>query len=457
MMTQPNTARLIESLDHNLQFVSEMLQASIRLFVKSDNGITIHNYFHPNQDSLYLGPKTMDQSQEERFMAYKDISVDKAFKLGRPIVGQYGLVINNRRIQEFAYPIRLGDHGDVLAVIAVERDIYVTRNILGQHWDFIADNLIKALKEKIEDGTRFPHVAFGEGTLIVKAPDKIFFANPLAFNLIAELAEHGSQLVGQTLDDLFASFPRKYKGKDEGLSIEAIEEISLRQRTIAARHVRLSGEMSVVLVKDNSEIKVKETLLKEIHHRVKNNLQTIASLLRMQKRRNPDLTDAFNEAINRTNSIALVHEYLSRSHDIETIDFGFLVQKILKGLISSFGAEKITVNYDCPHKVFVVSEDATNLALVLNEIFSNTLEHTIDQLTKVNIKLFNDDKFLTMLVEDDGGGFAEGFDYKLSKGLGWEIVRTITEESLSGELSVDNYEEDGKRGVRVQLKMPLRV
>ncbi|MDD9898143.1 MAG: sensor histidine kinase [Candidatus Melainabacteria bacterium] len=461
--------KLIESLDYNLQFVSELLQASIRLFVKRDEQIHIHNYFHPNQDSLYLGPKNSDSSrQQERFLAHKDISVDKAFKLGRPVIGQYGLVINNRRIQEFAYPISLGgnnevatslraprDDSEVVAVIAVERDIYLTRNILGQHWDVIADNLIKALKAKIMDGTRFPHVAFGEGAVILQKPDRILFANPLAFNLLAELAEHGSHLVGQTLDDLFASFPRKYKGKDEQLSIEAIEEISLRQRTIAARYVNLGAEMSVVLLKDNSEIKVKETLLKEIHHRVKNNLQTIASLLRMQKRRNPDLAEAFNEAINRTNSIALVHEHLSHSHDIETIDFGFLVQKILKGLISSFGAETVRVNYDCPEKVFVPSEDATNLALVLNEILSNTLEHTLDKLSQIDIELMVGDESLTMIVKDDGGGFPEGFDYKQSTGLGWEIVRTITEESLGGRLRVENYQDGERQGVRVELQIPL--
>lgn len=447
---------LVESLDGNLQFVSELLQASIRLFAKQSNGsIIIQNYFHPNQDSLYLGPKNINVKRGDKFLPHKDISVDKAFKLGTKIVGQYGLVINNRHIQEFAYPITLDDK--VIAVIAVERDIYVTRHILGQHWDLIADNLIKALKEKLEDGTKFPRIAFGEGAIIIKVPNTIFFANPLAVNLLAELAERGSELIGRTLDEIFSSFPRKYKGKDEALSIELIEEISLRQRTIALRYVKLSGEMSVILIRDNSEIKIKETLLKEIHHRVKNNLQTITSLLRMQKRRNPLLAEAFDEAINRTNSIALVHEYLSRANDIETIDFGFLVQKILKGLISSFGAEEIIVNYDCPNKVFIVSEDATNLAIVLNEILSNTLEHTTGKLSKIDIKLHADEETLTMIVQDDGGGFADGFDYKQSKGLGWEIVRTITEESLSGKLIVENTNENGKKGVRVTLNIPLKT
>lgn len=454
MAVDINIQTLAESLDSNLQFVSELLQASIRLFVKDGNNIVIQNYFHPNQDSLYLGPKTINVKRGDKFLPHKDISVDKAFKLGTKIVGQYGLVINNRRIQEFAYPISFNDK--TIAVIAVERDIYVTRHILGQHWDLIADNLIKALREKIEDGTKFPRIAFGEGAIITKEPNIIFFANPLAVNLLAELAERGSELVGRSLDEIFASFPRKYKGKDEILSIDLIEEISLRQRTIALRHVKLSGEFSVILIRDNSEIKIKETLLKEIHHRVKNNLQTIASLLRMQKRRNPALKEAFDEAINRTNSIALVHEYLSRSNDIETIDFGFLVQKILKGLISSFGAEEIIVNYDCPNKVFIVSEDATNLAIVLNEILSNTLEHTAGKLTKIDIKLYDDEEILTMIVQDDGGGFAEGFDYKQSKGLGWEIVRTITEESLSGKLIVENAEEKGRKGVKVTLNIPLK-
>lgn len=451
---------LVQSLNNNLQFVSELLQADVRLFVKAGDGeVYIQSYFHPNQDSIYLGPKILDQKMGEKLKPYKDISVDKAFRLGKKILGQYGLVINNRRIQEFAYPVFVSEKdSSPIAVIAVERDIYITRNILGEHWDLMADNLIKALQGKIVDGTRFPQIAFGEGALILKG-ETVFFANPLAVNLLSEIAEHSKQFINRNLEELFAGFQKKYKGLDASLSIEAIEEISLRQRNIITRRIRLIDDFSVLLIKDNSEIKIKDTLLKEIHHRVKNNLQTIISLLRLQMRRNPELEESFTEAINRANSIALVHEHLARSNDIESIDFGFLVQKILKALIPSFGAEEISIDFDCPKKVYIFSDDATNLALVLNEILSNTLEHTAGKLSKISIKLFFDDaRMLHMIVEDDGGGFKEGFDYRESTGLGWGIVKTITEETLHGKLSVENIDLDsGKKGLKVHLVIPAKA
>lgn len=450
----------LNSLDSNLAFVSELLQADIRLFSKNENGeIFIHNYFHPNQDSLYLSPQKVNPKSGVKFKPHKDVLIAKAFRLGRPIVGQFGLVINNRRIQEFAYPVFAdAQQKEVFAVIAVERDIYTTRTTLGQHWDFMADLLVKAVQQKIFDGTNFPNIAFGEGSMLledVSGVQNIYFANPLAVNLLSEIAEHANQLVGRPVDDVFGNFARKQRKSILSQSVEKLEEISLRQRTIALRYVRISDRILVALIKDNSEVKMKETLLKEIHHRVKNNLQTIVSLLRMQKRRNPDLETPFNEAINRTNSIALVHEHLARSNDIDNVDFGQLSQTILKGLLSSFGADDIHINFDCPQKIYMLSEDATNLALVFNEILTNTLEHTLGKITRVNVKLYAEDKNLHMVFDDDGGGFKEGFDYRQSKGLGWEIIRNISEDSLRGKLNVENVDHDDKsRGVKVDLFIP---
>lgn len=463
-MTELETklGNFFKSLDSNLPFVSEMLQADIRLFTKEKDGeIYIRKHFHPNQDSLYLGPQNSDMKSGAKLKPHKDVFVAKAFRLGRPIVGQFGLVINNRRIQEFAYPIfSENEKGEkeVLAVVAVERDIYTTRSTLGQHWDFMADLLIKSIQQKTTDATSLPNIAFGEGSMILEEIDgvqSIYFANPLAVNLLSEIAEHANQLVGRPIDDVFGIFARKAKKSIQSQSVEKVEEISLRQRNIALRYVRISKSILVLLIKDNSEIKMKETLLKEIHHRVKNNLQTIVSLLRMQKRRNPELEVPFNEAINRTNSIALVHEHLSHANDIENVDFGQLSQTILKGLLSSFGADDIHVNFDCPQKIFMLSEDATNLALVFNEIVTNTLEHTIGKISKINLKLFPEEKNLHMIFNDDGGGFKDGFDYRKSTGLGWEIIRNISEDSLRGTLKVENIDhDDSSRGIMVDLVIP---
>jgi two-component sensor histidine kinase len=457
VLVKDKLEQFLNSLDSNLAFVSELLQADIRLFAKNENDeIFIHNYFHPNQDSLYLGPQKTNPKTGVKLKPHKDVLIAKAFRLGRPIVGQFGLVINNRRIQEFAYPIFLDD--EVCAVIAVERDIYTTRSTLGQHWDFMADLLVKAVQQKTIDGTFFPNFAFGEGSMILEEIDSIrsiYFASPLSVNLLSEIAEHANQLVGRPIDDVFGNFSRIQRKSIKSQSVEKLEEISLRQRTIVLRYVRISDRILVALIKDNSEVKMKETLLKEIHHRVKNNLQTIVSLLRMQKRRNPELETPFNEAINRTNSIALVHEHLSHANDIENVDFGQLSQTILKGLLSSFGADDIQVNFDCPSKVFMLSEDATNLALVFNEILTNTLEHTLGKITRVNVKLYAEDKNLHLIFDDDGGGFKDGFDYRQSKGLGWEIIRNISEDSLRGTLSVENVDHDDKsRGVKVDLFIP---
>ena len=454
----------IESLTANLPFVSQLLQADVRLFIRDDKSseIFIHSYYHPHQDSIYLNTKSSRQPQ--KLPLHKDIFVQKAFKMGKSIVGQYGLVINNRPIQEFAYPIfatndtsnhqGIGPYLEELnqnnvgkqvkAVIAVERDIYLTRSILGQHWDLICDNLIKSLREKIGNGEKFPQIIPGEGIVIIKDSRTVFFVDPLAANLLSEIAEHGRHFVGQSLEELFGNYPQKYKGNQK--------EIKLSQRTINLRQVPLSGDMSVILIRDISEIKIKETLLKEIHHRVKNNLQTVVSLLRLQKRRNPALKESFDEAISRVNSISLVHEFLSRTDDIESVDFGFLAGKIIKELVASFGIEGLAVNFHCPEKIFINSENATNLALILNELLSNSLEHAGESLTCIDIALYGEnDAAIILQIEDNGSGFPKDFDYRKSTGLGWEIIRTLAEQSLSAELFVDTRPEGG---ARVKIRVP---
>ncbi len=463
---QEEADRIVAYLDANLGFVTELLQADIRLFIRQTDtaNIVLYNYYQSNRDSIYMDAHTIDKTKGKSLDAHKDIFVRKAFENARSVIGQYGLVINNRPIQEFAYPIVFPNTDgtkEVVAVIAVERDIYLTRANLGQHWDFIADNLIKSLQERIHSGqmqVRFPLISLGEGVIIIKKPATVFFISPFAVHLLSELGgHHSSQFVGRSLDELFASSVRKARGKNPRAAISHIEEISLSRRTVVLRYIDINPEISVVLIKDISEIKIKDTLLREIHHRVKNNIQTVSSLLRMQSRRHPELREAFNEAISRTSSISLVHETLSTSEDIEQVDFGSLAGTIIREVVASFGLLNLKLNFHCPEKVFISSEKATNLALVLNELLSNSLEHAGSELSEININLYSEPgklphtQDLLFVVEDNGKGFPEGFDYKTNTGLGWEIVRNLAEDSLAAEVTLENRKSGG---ARVRLRLP---
>lgn len=456
-------ADLINFLDNNLPFISEILLADIRLFVKNRNSneleIFVHNYYHSQQDSFYLDSsiKTLDKGRS--FQIHKDAFIQKAFQLARPLVGQYGLVVENRRIQEFAYPILDSDCGgtsnEAVAVISIQRDIYLTSFILGRHWDFIADMLIKSLKNKLPTKMNFPSISLGEGVIILKEDGKIFFPNPISVSLLSEIAEHANQLIGHSLNSLLYNYPRKYRGKQTANSVEAIEEITLRRRSLRLRYVNLTEGYVAVILKDVSELKIKETLLKEIHHRVKNNLQTVTSLLRMQQRRHPQLQECFNEAINRTNSISIVHESLSHSDDIENVDFGYLSQQIIKNLSASFGLENLSINFYCPQKILIQSEEATQLALILNELLSNSLEHAGTELNEININLNtleHDPETLLLSITDNGSGFPKGFDFHNSTGLGWEIIRNLAEECLGAKISIDPTH----KGAKVEILIPLR-
>lgn len=457
-------SELIKFLDTNLPFISEILLADIKLFVKTTNNngkeeIFVHNFYHSQQDSFYLASaeKTIDKGR--KFQIHKDIFIQKAFQLARPLVGQYGLVIENRKIQEFAYPILDSDFGgdkdEAIAVIAIQRDIYLTRFSLGRHWDFVADLLIRTLKSKINNGSNLPSISLGEGVILLKEGREVFFPNPISVNLLAEIAEHTNQLINRSFDELIRNYPKKYRGKSKSFSIEEIQEITLRRKSLRLRYVSLIDGYSAVILKDISEVKIKETLLKEIHHRVKNNLQTVASLLRMQQRRNPELAECFSEAINRTSSISIVHESLSHSDDIENVDFGYLAQQIIKNLLASFGKENLSVNFYCPKKILIQSEEATNLALILNELMSNSLEHAGEDLSQLDIALNYleyDPDTLNLSIADDGTGFPAEFDFRSNTGLGWEIVKNLAQECLDAKINIDKEHQ----GAKIEILIPVK-
>jgi two-component sensor histidine kinase len=199
-----------------------------------------------------------------------------------------------------------------------------------------------------------------------------------------------------------------------------------------------------VLVRDitdlrrrDMELLSKDATIREIHHRVKNNLQTVAALLRLQARRTaiPEASRALAESVRRVNSIALVHETLSASVD-ERVDFDELVDKVLPVIGDGATAEsRAKVRRDGSFGVLPAAL-ATPLVLVLTELVHNALAHAFDagQVGEVTVVAERSPEALNVTVADDGCGLPEGFDLERSPGLGLQIVRTLLDSELDSSL-----------------------
>jgi two-component sensor histidine kinase len=227
---------------------------------------------------------------------------------------------------------------------------------------------------------------------------------------------------------------------------------SLLVRVIPLRQEGASAG-SIVLLRDVTELRLrerelvsKEATIREIHHRVKNNLQTVAALLRLQGRRldSPEARAALDEAERRVGSIALVHETLSQSFD-ETVDFDEIADRLLRTVLDVTGenvrGERIGSFGSIPGVI------ATPLAMVLTELIQNATEHAYGggggQLT-IAVNRIRDR--LRLRVSDDGAGFPADFDPATagsSQSLGLSIVSTLVEGELGGSLTFEQRPHGG--------------
>jgi two-component sensor histidine kinase len=191
----------------------------------------------------------------------------------------------------------------------------------------------------------------------------------------------------------------------------------------------------------------KEVLLKEIHHRVKNNLQVISSLLNLQSSYITDeqSSQMFRESQNRVRSMALIHEKLYQSSDLARIDFAGYVRELSDYLFRMYGAKshniKLEVNVD---DVPLDIDTAIPCGLIINELISNSLKYGFPAETekrkpegeiRVGLCAGNDDK-LILTVSDNGTGFPENLDFQNTDSLGLQLVNTLTGQ-LEGDIQLD--------------------
>lgn len=187
-------------------------------------------------------------------------------------------------------------------------------------------------------------------------------------------------------------------------------------------------------------LKEKEMLLKEIHHRVKNNLMIISSLLELQSYYIKDKTDLdfFRESRTRADSMALIHEKLYQSIDLKNIDFSDYISSLATDLLEVYTItpEKIKLQINAPN-INLDINTAIPLGLITNELMSNSLKHAFpDNKTGViSLEIHKTDDTFTFQIKDDGVGLPSDLDYKNPDSLGLELVNTLTMQ-IGGELEL---------------------
>ena len=201
------------------------------------------------------------------------------------------------------------------------------------------------------------------------------------------------------------------------------------------------------------ELVTKDATIREIHHRVKNNLQTVSALLRLQARRieDPGAAAALNEAVRRIASIALVHETLSSSSE-NTVAFDEVLTSLITHALElspRMGQLRIEREGELGS---LESRMATPLSLVVTELIHNALEHGLaEQGSVLSIELQRYSNECVINITDDGVGLPAGFDLATSSNLGLQIVRTLTENELNGVLKL----ESTASGTQANLRFPL--
>ncbi len=306
----------------------------------------------------------------------------------------------------------------------------------------------------------------GDGVTVLDAEARITYASPNATSTLHRLGVSG-QHIGMRLAEL-------------GVEQTVVRRAFLERTTVNEEVERgddsivdvltvplLDGAAvcgAVVILRDVSELRQRDRLLiskdatiREIHHRVKNNLQTITALLRLQARRldSAEARTVLEESVRRIASIALVHETLAHEAGKDVPLVG-VVDDLVKMFCDSVRAPErpITVEVDGDPGI-VPAELVTPLAVVLNELLQNTVDHaTSDGEIRVEVSLDRIGADLVVVVADNGPGMPDGFDVEQATGLGLSIVRALVGSDLGGRIEMRS--RDGGVGSVAQVVVPIK-
>ena len=403
--------------------------------------------------------------------------LDQALSSGEIIRDNRAEQVGEIEIKVECIPVFFLDR--VIAVISRHRNLETMRtpSRLELNYREIANHIYRMIAEgnfPVKDNVYLAEAAprVGDGLVRINVSGEVLFASPnarSALNRVGWDKDVEGQNFGQVLDSLVSAIS-PLNPKEENW------QISMSGKQLRREEFENSGGVldllaipltegdnrigAVVLVHNVTELRRKDRALiskdatiREIHHRVKNNLQTVSALLRLQARRieDPKASAAIEEAVRRVVSIALVHETLSATSQ-DLVQFDEVITKIIQG------ASELNIR---PNEIqikkvgefgLISSMVATPLALVLTELIHNALEHGLSTSGDlVELRINRQAASMTITVTDNGAGIPNDFSLELNTNLGLQIVQTLTKNELAGKIEFIKQ----NIGTQVQISFPL--
>lgn len=437
--------QIINKVASTLQLYADLSGAYMFIDCKmntNDHAIVVAEAFPKTIDSIYensvVGKIVFDSFEPGVFYSYRN---------GKKSVIRQAVTQEGKSVEQSVVPIK-NDFHQVIGVLIQEKEVdkVVSYQDEPQSLSFGQESFNHVLGDQRGEMPIISDLLM-EIFLLTDQDNKLTYANPVGVKFITEMSQ-SEEIQNQNLLELLPFIKPVFEQKDDVF----VFELTLDNKNLVVKKIRfrkkdnIKGTLLIIqdlteLRSKEKELRMKSVVIQEIHHRVKNNLQTVASLLRLQMRKGfPEESKSyFHDTLNRIYSISSVYEIIleNENADDDDVDIISLTSKICSTMVVNVSYKRVEVNIQSNgNRILTSSRKAVSIALIVNELVQNSLKHAfpedINTTGEIIVDFRSKKDLLELHIFDNGVGMKKT---KTKTSLGLEIVHNLVMNDLNGEFN----------------------
>ncbi len=434
--------KILKAVAHSLPLYAEMSGAYMFidcLHKEHEHALVVAEAFPETEKPLYtqsvLGKPVFEPFEPGVFYSFNE---------GKKSIITQAVTQQGRSVSQTVIPIR-NEKQVIIAVLIEEKEIAQEKKELAESSIVsIAPNIIRTIMTNQEDDLPIVSDVLTELFILTDAKNELIYTNPVGKRFLEEMGRTES-IYSRNLGELIPFLKEVYEGEEDVY----VYDLTVEHKNLIIKKIRMRSENdqkeTLLIIQDLTELRMKEKelsmksiMIQEIHHRVKNNLQTIASLLRLQMNKGipKESYDSFEDTLNRIFSISSVYELIlaNETFDDEEVNIVELTRNICSKMVMNHPFDKIDLIINENSNIILTTQKkAVSIALIINELVQNALKHAFlnRESGEISIDFIVKEAELEVHIADNG----VGIDEQMIPSLGLEIVRNLVENDLLGEFT----------------------